>query len=191
MIRSAGLTRRTPLLPGPGYRMTRNVPLRSVPRPQGKNAATGRGGIGQRKAGPPGEFSEKTRLLVRARAGGGDEFNASCECCNAWLGRHGGDYQHRAARGAGGCRDEVVNGPAGGVLLCRPCHARAEAREDDIGMPDEGGRGFWLKHGTTPAYDPRNVPVVLHDGAVVWLAADGKGPDGSGYLCEAPEGIAA
>jgi hypothetical protein len=166
------------------------MPRRAVPGPQGKNAATGRGGIGQRKAGPPGEFSKKTRLLIRTRAGQGRPFDASCECCGTWLGEHGGDYQHRVARGAGGCRDEVVNGPAGGVLLCRPCHQRAEAREDDMGMGLDG-KGFWLKHGTTPAYDPRNVPVVLHGRAKVYLAPDGIGLDGSGYLREAPEEVAA
>jgi hypothetical protein len=86
----------------------------------------------------------------------------------------------------------VVNGPAGCVLLCRDCHARAEARQEDMGMPAEGGKGFWLKHGTTPACDPRSIHIVRWDGAEVWLAPDGLGDDGSGYLLQAPgTGVAA
>jgi hypothetical protein len=177
--------------------MPRNAPRKSVPErqedgPEAKKAATGRGGMGQRKASPPGEFSKKVRLLVRTRAGAGRAEEAVCECCGRWLGLYAGEFQHRAARGNGGCRDEVINGCANAVFLCgvavlgTGCHGRAEKRKADMGMPDKGGKGFWIKHGTTPAYDPRNVPVVLHDGATVWLAADG-----AGYLREAPEGIAA
>jgi hypothetical protein len=51
--------------------------------------------------------------------------------------------------------------------------------------------GFWLEHGTTPAFDPRLVPILLASrhgsGIQVWLAADGIGPDGDGYLRQKPE----
>jgi hypothetical protein len=55
-------------------------------------------------------------------------------------------------------------------------------------MPGEGGKGFWLKHGTTPEYDPRNVPILLHGNALRLLAEDGLGPDGTGYLPAEPPG---
>ncbi len=54
--------------------------------------------------------------------------------------------------------------------------------------------GFWIEHGTTPEYDPRLVPILLASphgpGIQVWLAADGKGPDGTGYLLERPMAVA-
>jgi hypothetical protein len=84
----------------------------------------------------------------------------------------------------------VINGCSNAAFMCPPCHQRAEDREDGMGM-DTDGKGFWLKHGTTPAYDPRNVPVVLHDGRTVWLAADGLGDDGSGYVLVPPGEVAA
>ena len=137
-------------------------------------------------------FSRKTKLAVRKRAGGGDEFQALCEGCKRWLGRDGGEYQHRAARGQGGCRDAIVNGPANCLLLCHGCHMEAEERRRDL---SQDGAGFWIEHGNGPDYDPRFTPVMLgalgNSGLTVYLAADGLGPDGTGYLLEAPEGAVA
>jgi hypothetical protein len=132
------------------------------------------------------------KLLVRKRAGNGDEFQARCEAHGGWLGRDAGEFQHRAARGAGGYRDAVINGPANCVLLCPECHRRAESRAEDMSMRD---KGFWIEHGTTPEYDPRLIPVKLASehgsGILVFLAADGLGPDGTGYLLESPGRCAA
>lgn len=140
---------------------------------------------------PPGKFTPAVKLLVRKRAGQGDEFQARAECCGTWLGRDDGEFQHRAARGAGGCRDAVINGPANCLLMCPEHHRQAESRRRDLGMD---AAGFWIEHGTTPEYDPRNVPVMLHGesgGMTVYLAADGLGPDGTGYLAERPRERAA
>jgi hypothetical protein len=180
--------------------IARNAPLRASgaplaarePETKPKSAATGRGGMGQRKAGPKGEFSPATKLLVRKRAGRGDEFEALAECCGKHLGRDAGEFQHRAARGSGGCRDAVVNGPANCLLMCHDCHRQAEGRDAHMGMD---AAGFWIEHGTTPEFDPRSVSVMLHGagggGRPVFLAADGLGPDGTGYLLQAPEARAA
>jgi hypothetical protein len=130
-------------------------------------------------------FPPRVKLAIRARAGNGDPDDAVCELCPAWLGRHGGEIQHRAARGAGGCRDKVINGPANGALLCRPCHRDCEARDRHLGMD---GAGFWILHGTTPEFDPRNVPVMWHaragSGVTLWL-------DDRGGYAFAPPGEAA
>lgn len=115
-------------------------------------------------------FSPKVKLQVRKRAGRGDIFDALAECCGAWLGEHAGEFQHRAARGAGGCRDEVVNGPANCLLMCHEHHRQAEDRDPHMGMKEAG---FWLKHGTTPEYDPRNAPIRLYGGMTKWLGEDG------------------
>ena len=55
---------------------------------------------------PQTGFSDEVKALCRARA----RFH--CEACGIWLGEHGGQIQHRLARGAGGSRDPVVR-------LCR------------------------------------------------------------------------
>jgi hypothetical protein len=130
------------------------------------------------------------KRLVRKRAGRGDIHEAQCEACGCWLGRDAGEFQRRAARGAGGCRDTVIGGCANCALMCPPCRRRAEDRDEHMGM---GAGGFWIGHGTAPEYDPRNVPIMLYGkraggGEItVWLAAGGKGPDGTGYLYQCPE----
>lgn len=176
---------------------TRHVPLLSAGTARTrearvKSAATGRGGTGQRNAAPAGGFSAAVRLLVRRRAGRGDEFRALCEGCGRWLGRGSGEFQHRRARGSGGCRDAVINGPANCLLLCRSCHVEAEERRRDL---SQDGAGFWIRHGNGPDYDPRFAAVMLgalgDSGVTVWLAADGLGPDGSGYLLRPPAEVAA
>jgi len=161
-------------------------------RPKIKGAATRRAGsaAGNLIPAPPSEFTPKVKRLVRARAGSGDPFDALCEAGGEWLGVDGGEFQHRAARGAGGCKDAVVNGPANCCLLCPECHRRAESRDERMGMD---WAGFWIEHGTTTAYDPRNVPILLASphgsGIQVYLAADGLGPDRTGYLLQAPDGV--
>jgi hypothetical protein len=173
------LGRTVPLLPGSG---------------EVKSATTRRGGSSPGKLTPPApaEFTPKVKLAVRKRAGRGDIFEALCEACGAWLGEKAGEFQHRAARGAGGCKDEVINGPGNCALMCPECHRKAEARDPHLAM-DAGG--FWVRHGTTSEFDPRNVPIMLHSaggsGLTVFLAADGLGPDGTGYLFEAPKELAA
>lgn len=169
------------------------VPLRITASRAGNFPAAGKGRSSSGKLTPPApsEFSKKVRLLVRKRAGRGDVFEAQAECCGAHLGEDAGEFQHRAARGAGGCKDAVINGPANCLLMCHDCHRQAEDRDPHLGM-DEAG--FWIKHGTTAEYDPRNVPVMLHgqgSGLVVYLAADGIGLDGTGYLLQRPEVLAA
>ena len=134
------------------------------------------------------------KLAVRTRAGYGDPEQALCEACGLWLGRRHGQVHHRVNRGSGGCRDEIVNSCAGAALLCGTpftgCHGEATALTRD--MKD---RGFVIGHGTTPEYDPRYVPVMLASphgsGIILYLAADGVGPDGTGYLTEPPEGAVA
>jgi len=135
-------------------------------------------------------FSRAVKLAVRTRAGNGDPDQARCEACGKWLGRRLGQVHHRAGRGSGGCTDEVVNSCANAALLCGTaltgCHGLATAFKL--------GGGFVIKHGTTPEYDPRNVSIMLasrHGSGTAYLAQDGLGPDGTGYLLRAPEGTVA
>jgi hypothetical protein len=118
-------------------------------------------------------FSAEVKLLARTRAGHGDPSRACCEACGIQVGRTGGDIQHRLARGAGGCKDEVVNSLANAAVLCRPCHGKAEARNPHMG-PD--GAGWWIRGGKGPAHDPRFVGVLLYSegasGVPRWLSAD-------------------
>jgi hypothetical protein len=129
----------------------------------------------------PGEFTAKVKLAVRKRAGRGDEFEALCEAHGGWLGRKGGEFQHRDARGMGGSKDPVVNSAANAALICHDCHLLAEARDMDM-----HGMGFWLEEGE----DPRTTGIMLHGagrgGLTLYLAEDGLGPDGTGYLYQAP-----
>ena len=210
LSRNTPLTARTPLRTHTGLQASapwsRSVPLLTT----AKSAATARRGLTSWVPPQPAGvdparraaartrtgFSRKVKLKVRTRAGNGDPDLAMCEACGLWLGRRHGQVQHRAARGAGGCKDEVINGPANAALLCGTphtgCHGRATAFEEGMGP---NGKGFWLKHGTTPDYDPRNAAIMLASphgsGMRVWLAADGKGPNGDGYLTERPGAWAA
>ena len=146
----------------------------------------------QQRRTPETGFPRSVKLAVRKRAGDGDPDEARCEACGRWLGHRGGEVQHRAARGSGGCTDEVINGITNAVLLCghgaapirSGCHGKCEDRDEHMAM-DAGG--FWIRHGTTPEYDPRNVRVMLHGagggGITVWLLEDGTygyaSPDGA------------
>jgi hypothetical protein len=187
--RTRPLARAASLQPVPWSRV---VP----PLPAGDGKARG---AAKRKAGsatgsliaaPPSEFTPKVKLLVRKRAGRGDVFDAQCEACGAWLGEHGGEIQHRDARGMGGSKDPVTNSAANGALLCghgaapirSGCHGACEDNDRDM-----LGMGFWLEEGQ----DPRTEPIMLHGkgggGLTLFLAADGLGPDGTGYLLQRPE----
>ena len=133
-------------------------------------------------------FSPRVRKLVRTRAGGGDLFLACCEACGVWLGEHGGQVQHRVARGQGGCKDPVINGPANAALLCGTsltgCHGDCEAR-GTVRAKEMHKRGFWIKHGVGPEFDPRFVPLVLLGDVEQWLSEGGR------YLDEPPVEVAA
>ncbi len=114
-------------------------------------------------------FSARVRKLVRTRAGNGYPEQACCESCGILLGEHGGQIQHRVARGMGGCSNPVINGPAGAALLCGTafdgCHGLAERRDQKMGE-----RGFWIRHGNGPEFDPRHAPLILLGGVEVWLS---------------------
>jgi len=127
-------------------------------------------------------FSSRVRLLVRIRAGGGDPALACCEACGIWLGEHGGQVQHRVARGQGGSKDPVIGSAANAALMCGltaqdGCHGRAESRNAKYRMEV---RGFVIKHGKGMEFDPRHVPLNLFGDIDVWLSEDGR------YLDEAP-----
>jgi hypothetical protein len=121
-------------------------------------------------------FPGPVRLRVRARAGNGDAEQARCEACGTWLGRYGGQVQHRLARKAGGSRSKVINGIANAALLCgnryEGCHKLAEDRDEGMRR-----RGWWIRDGKGPDHDPRLVPVeVVSAGGLTrraWLTEDG------------------
>ena len=100
---------------------------------------------------------------------------AVCESCGRFLGWRGGQFQHRDARGIGGTRNPVTNGPANAGLLCGTpvslCHGECEAR-----TPQTKAEGWWIPAGNGPDHDPRTVPVLLWTpGGPVrrWLSTDG------------------
>jgi hypothetical protein len=133
-------------------------------------------------------FSPRVRLLVRTRAGGGSSSDACCEACGVWLGEHGGQIQHRLCRGRGGSKDPVVASAANALLMCGltaqdGCHGKAESRDPKYRMEE---RGFVIRHGNGPGYDPRFVPVILFGDEKVWLSETEPR-----YLYEAPEGAVA
>lgn len=171
------LTRREPMPPG--------KPLK---RTQFRSSSATRAATTLRRSEPkharPKDtgFSPAVKLAVRTRAGNGDIDFARCECCAVWLGRYGGQVQHRVARGSGGRGPKApwwINAIVNAALLCGTsftgCHGRAERREDDM-----EAMGFWLESTANPALES----LMLHGdqgGVTVWLAADGS------YAYEAPE----
>ena len=121
-------------------------------------------------------FSPKVKLQARTRAGNGDPDEARCEATGVWLGRYGGEIQHRDARGMGGTSNPVTNSIVNAVLLSKEAHRLAESRDAHM-----NAMGFWLRNGQ----DPRTEPIRLHGGGTAWLAPDGR------YLFEAPKGSVA
>ena len=98
-------------------------------------------------------FSPAIKVMIRVRAGNGDVKDACCEACGRWLGRHGGQIQHRKARKAGGTSQAVISSVVNGGLLCGTpftgCHGQCERRDQD--MHD---RGWWLEAWQDPVTDP-------------------------------------
>ena len=76
----------------------------------------------------------------------------------------------------------MINGPTNCALMCYVCHRRAESRDPKYGME---ARGFVIRHGKGPEFDPRFVPLILLGDVEVWLSEDGR------YLDEAPVEVAA
>lgn len=141
-------------------------------------AATSRIGRAMRRRRDTG-FTSAVKLAIRARAGDGDPDRAVCEGCYKWLGRDGGQFQHRLARGMGGSASAIINSVQNGLLLCGTprtgCHGLAESRH-----PRAYAAGLWLAAGDDPAW----VPVYPHALAPgrpgefrhltrVWLLEDG------------------
>lgn len=167
MDRDSGLSRSRWLPPD-------GVPAAAL-RTRGGNGRAGHPQAARRSQGrAEAQFSRRTRLAVRTRAGNGDPTQARCEADGVFLGLHAGDYQHLVARGMGGSRDPLLGTAANCALLCRRCHDLAESRDREM-----GARGFWLPQGT----DPRAIPMTLggaEGGVIVWRDVSG------GYLFEAP-----
>ena len=168
----------------PGQSLPRRQGLRSV----GFNVRIYDGGAGPVTPPKPRPrmtgFPAAVKLAVRTRAGQGDPDAASCEACGIWLGREGGQIQHRVARGMGGTSLAVNSSAANGALLCgtpfERCHGLCEKRDE--GMNEEG---FWLRAGE----DPLETPILLQSrygsGVTVWLGMDGE------YHLQPPAGGAA
>ena len=109
------LQRYTPLPRGSGLKRTPfTAQVRILPgvTELPKSAAT------KRSRTASGEFSQKVKLQCRTRAGNGCADDARCECCGCFLGRYGGQVQHRLARGAGGSSDPLVRSLANAALMC-------------------------------------------------------------------------
>jgi hypothetical protein len=155
------LTRRTPLLPGPGYRMTRNVPLRAVP---GTKATT------RRDTGP----SPKVRKLVLERDG------YACVCCGQSITgqRYSLGHRLRASQGGRAVPSNLITllGLGGEAH-----HGRIDSRLD----PADEAHGYTV----WSWQDPKQIPVMVFtsegSGFTAWLWDDGQ------YHTEGPEGIAA
>ena len=119
-------------------------------------------------------FTARQKLIIRARAGNGDPDQARCEATGVFLGRYGGEIQHRVARGMGGSRSR--NHISNGVLLSREAHRLAETRD-----PHMHAAGFWL----LSAQDAGTEPIMPHGeqgGVCAWLTDSGE------YVFEAPAG---
>jgi len=121
--------------------------------------------------------SQKVRGLVLARdnfqcAGCGKPVGGAC----TWW-----SLQHRKARGSGG-----DNSPCNLIVLCGSatspgCHRLCEDRDREM-----HARGLWLRGDEDPAMVPVMIASEYGSGITVWLAGDGIGPDGDGYLRQRP-----
>jgi hypothetical protein len=126
-------------------------------------------------------FPQAVRLKVRTRAGDGDPDEARCEATGVWLGRYGGEIQHRVARLSGGRGPKApwwFNTASNAALLSKDAHRRAEAGDRHL-----IAAGFALDS----TADATAEPIMLADaneggGVKVWLGADGE------YLFQPPAG---
>lgn len=113
----------------------------------------------------PNGFPEIVRRTIL------DRDHETCQMCGtkivfgAWLGY---SLQHRSARGSGGSRSALVNGPANGLTLCGSattgCHGKVEG--DHTGLAEAKGMAVasWA--------DPATVPVHTYRG---WFLLDERG----------------
>jgi hypothetical protein len=141
----------------------------------------------KRKSRPQTGFSPAVKLATRTRAGQGDPDDAVCEACGIWLGRYGGEVQHRDARGMGGSSAPIISSIVNAVLLCGSgalrtgCHGKCEDRGSDDSREMQA-RGFWLEEGQDPAAEPIAMETEHRSGITVWLLPDGtygfEDPDG-------------
>ena len=193
LSRATGLESRRPLKSRTGMPSARITASRTGISPAAETGASPRtkNAAARKPGASSGEFSPKVKLQCRTRAGNGDPDNARCESCGCWLGRHGGQVQHRLARGSGGSSNPLVRSLANAALLCGTaqtlCHGDAESRDPDRDME---AKGFVIRHGNGPDFDPRYVSIMLASpfgsGVEVWLSE--TAPE---YLFAQPEAVAA
>jgi hypothetical protein len=197
-VRQTGIARKSRMKPGPGGSLRRTGIAPGEGMTQGRNTGSRAGkspaaGSQSKSAARRGTgFSRAVKLAARTRAGNGDPEDSRCECCGCWLGRDGGQVQHRLARASGGSSNPLVSSLSNAALLCGTsltgCHGEAESRRPDRAMK---AKGFVIDHGVGPDFDPRYVPIALGSqfgsGMRVWLAEDGIGDTGYGYLFQSPE----
>lgn len=112
-----------------------------------------------------------------------DRDHMACVRCGRAVdaGSFGYSLQHRDNRGMGGTRDERINLPANGIVLCgsgtTECHGWVEDHET------EAARCGWV---VLSWADPETVPVLTHTGA--WVLLSNKGT--AWPTSEPPEGDA-
>lgn len=102
------------------------------------------------------KFTEKTRNVIRERAGG------RCELCG--VGVSMGQIHHRQARGMGGTVRVEARSPANGLYLDMKCHERIERNRS------EAYENGWLVHKWESSEER---PVKMFDGWYM-LAGDGS-----------------
>jgi hypothetical protein len=155
-----------------------------VPKNAGVPVATGRPSVWSVTGAP--EFTPDVEALIRTRAGHGDAELAECESCGFSLEDGGGEVVPRQEGSPSSFACDVLTGAANGLLMCGHCVARHWRRPRE--MRDDA-QGFWIRHGTTPGFDPRLVPILWHanggSGLPVWLGEDGE------YLHTRPRELAA
>lgn len=111
-----------------------------------------------------GAFTEKTRDLIRQRAG------YKCELCG--LSVHLGQIHHRQPRGMGGTRSQSRSSCANGLYVHPSCHAMIESQRERAYM-----MGWLVRTG----FSPDSTAVKLWDGWFL-LTVDGE------RLIDSPDG---
>ena len=102
-----------------------------------------------------GEFTDKTRTLIYARADG------RCEVCGL-VGPS--QIHHRQPRGMGGSGQTATRSAANGIAVHADCHRRIELNR---------AKSYLLGHLVHKWDDPEIIPVRLWDGLWV-LTSDGQ-----------------